>query len=64
MSGSRGALMWCGFLGILGSLIFAVKMTYPDRPSAPKEYEGGLEAELGGPGAVRVSSKATTAIQF
>lgn len=30
-------------------------MTYPDRVSAPKEYEDGLERELGGPNAVRVS---------
>jgi hypothetical protein len=30
-------------------------MTYPDKPSAPREFEGGLENELGGPNAVRVS---------
>ena len=30
-------------------------MTYPDKQSAPREFEGGLERELGGPGALRVS---------
>lgn len=39
-------------LGLCG----AVYITYPDRPSAPRTFDGGLEAELGGPGAVRVSS--------
>lgn len=33
-----------------------VKMTYPDKPSVPKSYPDGLEAELGGPRAVRVSA--------
>ncbi len=32
-----------------------VSMTYPDKPSAPREFEGGLEKELGGPNALRVS---------
>ena len=30
-------------------------MTYPDKPSAPREFEEGLERELGGPGALRAS---------
>ena len=27
---------------------------HPDRPTVPREFEGGLQRELGGPGAVRV----------
>lgn len=38
-------------LGMCG----VVSLYYPDKVSVPKQYEGGLEAELGGPGAVRVS---------
>lgn len=38
-------------LGLCGT----VAMLYPDKASAPREFEGGLEKELGGPGAVRVS---------
>jgi NADH dehydrogenase (ubiquinone) 1 beta subcomplex subunit 8 len=38
-------------LGLCG----AVSLVYPDRISMPRTFEGGLEAELGGPGAVRVS---------
>ncbi|EJP68124.1 hypothetical protein ACQRIT_004527 [Beauveria bassiana] len=37
------------FLGVCG----LVYLNYPDRPSFPREFEGGLEKELGGPGAVR-----------
>lgn len=40
------------FLGVTG----IVYLNYPDMPSYPREFEGGLERELGGPGAVRVSS--------
>jgi len=41
------------FVAVVLGLCGIVSMTYPDRPSYPKEYEGGLERELGGPGAVR-----------
>ncbi|KAF4509294.1 hypothetical protein G6O67_005563 [Ophiocordyceps sinensis] len=37
------------FLGVSG----VVYLNYPDRPAYPREFEGGLERELGGPGAVR-----------
>jgi NADH dehydrogenase (ubiquinone) 1 beta subcomplex subunit 8 len=37
------------FLGVTG----VVYMTYPDRVAYPRSFEGGLERELGGPGAVR-----------
>lgn len=39
------------FLGVTGVVYF----NYPDMPAYPREFEGGLERELGGPGAVRVS---------
>jgi len=55
MSGTQGLIMWTFFLSCVGALSFAVYSTYPDKPSAPKTYEGGLEAELGGSGALRVS---------
>jgi len=54
MTGKMGMVMWAFFLGCVGTLGFTVYSTYPDRPSAPKTYEGGLEEELGGPGALRV----------
>lgn len=38
------------FLGVVG----LVKLTYPDQPSYPREFEDGLERELGGAGAQRV----------
>lgn len=56
MTGKMGMAMWAFFLGCVGTLSFAVYSTYPDRPSAPRTFEGGLEEELGGPGALRVSS--------
>lgn len=43
----------CFVVVVLG-LCGVVSMTYPDKPSAAREFEGGLEAELGGPTAVRV----------
>jgi hypothetical protein len=54
MTPARGALMWTGFISCVLGLSFAAYNLYPDRPSAPKEYLDGLEAELGGPGALRV----------
>ena len=44
-------LFIASFLG----LCYVVKLTYPDRVSYPREFEGGLERELGGAGAVRAS---------
>lgn len=39
------------FMGVVG----VVRMYYPDKPSVHKGYEGGLDRELGGGGAVLVS---------
>ena len=38
-------------LGVSG----VVYLNYPDQVAFPREFEGGLERELGGPGAIRVS---------
>ena len=48
-------LLGCFIAATLG-LCGVVRMYYPDRPSVPREFPGGLEAELGGPNAVPVSS--------
>jgi NADH dehydrogenase (ubiquinone) 1 beta subcomplex subunit 8 len=50
----KGAFQLACFVAAVLTLCTAVMMSYPDRPSAPREFEGGLEAELGGPGALRV----------
>lgn len=34
-------------------MLTVVSTYYPDRPSVPRTFPGGLEAELGGPNAVR-----------
>jgi NADH dehydrogenase (ubiquinone) 1 beta subcomplex subunit 8 len=46
-------LMGCFIATVLG-LCGIVKMNYPDKPSAPREWEDGLEKELGGPHALLV----------
>lgn len=39
-------------LATAGTLLYSVR---PERPAVRRGFEGGLERELGGPGAVRVS---------
>lgn len=51
----KGLMQIGAFIAVFLGVCYAVKVTYPDRPSYPREYEGGLEKELGGPGALRVS---------
>ncbi|KAI0391140.1 hypothetical protein F5Y17DRAFT_25225 [Xylariaceae sp. FL0594] len=41
------------FVATFLGLCWVVGRLYPDKPSYPREFEGGLERELGGPGAVR-----------
>lgn len=43
------------FAAAIGTLYTVVSFVYPDRPSVPREFPGGLEEELGGKYAVRVS---------
>ncbi|KIW90295.1 uncharacterized protein Z519_08939 [Cladophialophora bantiana CBS 173.52] len=53
MSTARGLLLWAGFIACVLGVYYGVSYTYPGKPSAPRELEGGLFEELGGPGAVR-----------
>ncbi|KAF2661937.1 hypothetical protein K491DRAFT_686920 [Lophiostoma macrostomum CBS 122681] len=48
-----GAVLLGTFVASVFGLCGAVSLFYPDKISVPKSYEGGLEAELGGPQAVR-----------
>lgn len=45
------------FIAVFLSVTGVVYLNYPDRPAYPREFEGGLERELGGPGATRVSGQ-------
>lgn len=49
-----GAVMVGTFVAVFLGVSGLVYLNYPDKQSYPKEFEGGLERELGGPGAVRV----------
>ena len=48
-------LIGCWVASVLG-LCGVVSLYYPDKPSAPRTFPGGLDKELGGAGAVWVSS--------
>ena len=51
-----GALFGIGcFAAFILGTCGLIYLVYPDRPSAPRTFPGGLERELGGPNAVRVS---------
>jgi len=50
----KGALQVLAVVLVFVGIVGVVKVTYPDKPSYPREFEGGLERELGGPGAMRV----------
>ena len=47
-------LLGCFVTTVVG-LCVAIYPIYPDKPSAPRTFPGGLDRELGGPGAVHVS---------
>lgn len=55
VSPQKGLVQIATFIATFLSLCYAIKLTYPDRPSYPREFEGGLLRELGGAGAVKVS---------
>lgn len=57
MTTGQGLLLWGGFISCILGITYFVTMTYPGKPSAPTEYPGGLDQELGGAGAVRVRSQ-------
>ncbi|KAF2246933.1 hypothetical protein BU26DRAFT_532563 [Trematosphaeria pertusa] len=48
-----GFVLMGTFIASVLGLCGVVKLYYPDRVSVPKTYDDGLEAELGGPRAVR-----------
>lgn len=51
----KGFAQFAVFVATILSVVYAAKLTYPDRPAYPREFEGGLEKELGGSGARRAS---------
>lgn len=57
MTTGQGLLLWGGFISCILGITYLVTVNYPGKPSAPTEYPGGLDQELGGAGAVRVRSQ-------
>jgi len=53
-SPGKGALQISAFILAVFGLCGVVSLYYPDKPSAPRVFEDGLERELGGPNALRV----------
>ena len=53
-----GAVLLSCFAGTVLLLMDVVYQYYPDKPSAPRTFPGGLERELGGPNAPSVSRTA------
>lgn len=54
ISPGKGALQLGAFIALFVTVCFGIKQVYPDQPAYPREFEGGLEKELGGKGALRV----------
>ncbi|KAH7150254.1 hypothetical protein B0J13DRAFT_549816 [Dactylonectria estremocensis] len=48
-----GLVMVGSFLAVFFSVLGVVSYNYPDMVAYPREFENGLQRELGGPGAVR-----------
>ncbi|KAH6623695.1 hypothetical protein F5144DRAFT_584020 [Chaetomium tenue] len=55
VSPGKGLFQIGVFVAAFLTVCYGVKLTYADRKSYPREFEGGLEKELGGAGAMRVS---------
>ncbi|KAL7629607.1 hypothetical protein AAE478_001129 [Parahypoxylon ruwenzoriense] len=53
ISPGKGLLQMGAFIATFVGVCWVVGRLLPDRPSYPREFEGGLERELGGPGALR-----------
>jgi hypothetical protein len=56
----KGLAQIGAFVATFFSVLYVVKLSYPDKRSYPREFEGGLEKELGGAGALIVSTGPTT----
>ncbi|KAK3292002.1 NADH dehydrogenase-like protein [Chaetomium fimeti] len=54
VSTGKGLFQIGVFVAVFLSVCYGVKLTYSDRTSYPREFEGGLERELGGAGAARM----------
>jgi hypothetical protein len=55
VSPGKGAAQVGAFILTFLGVCWIIRQVYPDKPSYPREFEGGLERELGGKGATRVS---------
>ena len=60
VSPAKGLAQFGAFVVAFVGLCYTVRAFYPDKKSYPREFEGGLERELGGAGAVRVSVSTVT----
>lgn len=54
VSPGKGLVQIGIFIATFMSVCYFVKLTYPDVPAYPREFEGGLVRELGGSGAMPV----------
>lgn len=55
-SAEWGFVLMGTFIATVLGLCGVVYLTYPDQPAVARTFPGGLEEELGGKGAVRVSN--------
>lgn len=60
VSNAKGAAQVGAFILTFLGVCMVIRQLYPDKPSFPREFEGGLERELGGPGAIRVRTLSGT----
>lgn len=57
-----GAVLLGTFVATFLGVCAVVYQYYPDKPSVPRRFPGGLEKELGGPNAVSVSGSSDSAV--
>ena len=50
----KAAFLLGSFITVVLGACGIVSVYYPDKPSAPRTFPGGLDRELGGPGALLV----------
>lgn len=55
MTPGKAAFQLGCFVSVVLALCGVVSFIYPDKPSAPRTFPGGLDRELGGPRALLVS---------
>ena len=59
-----GAVLLGTFVATFLGLVAVVGVYYPDMPAVKRGYEGGLDRELGGEGALLVSCQSSYAYKF